>query len=737
MNVTMNVLRQLYTLTIVLSGLLLFSGCFDDLNTEPLDEDVITAEIVYDDPNSYKQVLAKLYAGLAVSGQQGPAGIPDIAGIDEGFSTYLRQYWKAQELPTDEAIIAWNDGNLRDYHDQDWDANNEFITAMYNRIYYQISLTNEFLRETTDAKLSERGVSEDIRTQVEAFRAEARFLRALSYWHALDLFRNVPFVTEEDAVGAFFPEQIQAAELFDFIEGELLDIEALLIDARQNEYGRADKAAAWALLAKMYLNSEAHIGRDRYTDCVTYCKKVIEAGYELTPNYADLYVADNHLSPEIIFPVIFDGQNIRTWGGMTFVVHAAVGGDMNPTAFGLDGGWAGTRTTSAFVNKFPSVGGGTTLVEAAPDNRENFRLLNVPGAYQGWNPEDDGTALAVRGDNEQVFEGYIYFSEAGAFKFADGGWDTNWGDSGGDGILDPGGDDLTVAEPGYYRMTVDLENLMYSVEKVEFGLIGDATAGGWDSDQDMSYNPETGAWEIEATLTAGEVKFRANDDWALNYGDSGADGLLDQNGDNIVIPRDGVYRIELFLNQPNYTYSIATPSSDSRAMFYTEGQSLEIDDITQFTQGYAITKFKNVTRDGAIGSDLTFPDTDFIMFRLGDIYLMYAEAVLRGGSGGTMEEAVVFINALRERAYGDESGNVVRSDVDLDFILDERARELYWECHRRTDLVRFGQLTNGSYIWPWKGGVKNGTTVPAFRDVFPLPASDLGANPNLSQNEGY
>ncbi|RMG59486.1 MAG: RagB/SusD family nutrient uptake outer membrane protein, partial [Bacteroidetes bacterium] len=130
----------------MLAGLMVtLTGCFNDLNVVPLDRDEVTSAVVYDNPEAYKQVLAKLYAGLAVSGQEGPAGQPDISGIDEGFSTYLRQYWKAQELTTDEAVIAWNDGNIHDYEQQDWDAANEFVTAMYNRIFYQISLTNEFL----------------------------------------------------------------------------------------------------------------------------------------------------------------------------------------------------------------------------------------------------------------------------------------------------------------------------------------------------------------------------------------------------------------------------------------------------------------------------------------------------------------------------------------------------------------------------------------------------------------
>ncbi|MEL6356538.1 MAG: RagB/SusD family nutrient uptake outer membrane protein [Bacteroidota bacterium] len=737
MNKLFNVLRGALLLLLAVG----FTACFDDLETTPLDEDVVTADVVYNNVGAYEQVLAKLYAGLAVSGQEGPAGQPDISGIDEGFSTYLRQYWKAQELTTDEAVIAWNDGNIHDYEDQDWNESNEFITAMYNRIFYQISLANEFLRETTDEKLSGRGQTGDIAAAVATFRAEARFLRALSYWHALDLFRSVPFVTEEDPVGAFFPEQISASDLFNFIESELLEVEAQLVEPRTNEYGRADKAAAWTLLAKMYLNAEAHVGQDRYTDCVTYCQRVIDAGYSLEPEYVNLYVADNHLSDEIIFPVLFDGLNTRTWGGMTFMMHAAIGGSMNPAIFGMDGGWGGNRTTSAFVEKFPSVGAGGVVVNAPVEPNNTFPLLNVPGQYQGWDPANNATALAAKGENPRQFEGYVYFADdldSYEFKFAVGSWDENYGDTGADGTLEAGGDNLVAPAPGFYRINVDLDALTYEMTAIQFGLIGSATADGWDADQDMTYDQEAGAWTITAALTSGEIKFRANDDWALNYGDTGADGLLEEGGDNIAVAQDGLYEIKLFLDRPDYTFSVEIPASDGRALFFTDGQSLEITDVSQFTEGYAITKFRNVTRDGIVGSNLTFPDTDFILFRLGDVYLMYAEAVLRGGTGGSIEQGVDYINELRMRAYGGTvAGNVQRSDVDLPFILDERARELYWECHRRTDLVRFGQFTNGSYVWPLKGGTLAGTQVPEFRDVFPIPASDLGANPNLRQNPGY
>ncbi|MEZ4988175.1 MAG: RagB/SusD family nutrient uptake outer membrane protein [Saprospiraceae bacterium] len=287
-------------LFLLLGLMVITTSCFKDLDVAPIDPDEATANVVYENPSSYRQVLAKLYAGLAVSGQEGPAGQPDINGIDEGFSTYLRQYWKAQELSTDEAVIAWNDGNIHDFEDMDWDANNEFIRAMYDRLYFQIALCNEFLRESTPEKLDGRGQS-SIKDEVAAYRAEARFLRALSYWHALDMFRNVPFVTEDDGVGFYQPEQIAPTDLFAWLENEIKEIEPQMVAARANEYGRADKGALWMLAAKLYLNAEVYTGQNRATDCVEYCNKIIGAGYGLENNYQHLFLADNHNSDEIIF----------------------------------------------------------------------------------------------------------------------------------------------------------------------------------------------------------------------------------------------------------------------------------------------------------------------------------------------------------------------------------------------------------------------------------------------------
>ncbi|MCJ7449721.1 MAG: RagB/SusD family nutrient uptake outer membrane protein [Bacteroidales bacterium] len=521
----------------ICAAVILFSmfiaGCIKDLDTIPLDEDILTTEKIYSDFNNYEKVLAKVYAGLAVSGQMGPHGNNDLSGLDEGFGQYTRAYFYAQELPTDEAILGWNDGNLRDYQEMDWSASNEFIFNMYSRIFYQISLCNEFIRQTTEAKVADYGFTEAQKTTITLYRTEARLLRALSYYHALDMFGSVPFVTDEDAVGAFLPEQISRTDLFDYVESELLDIETKLMAPRTNVYGRMDQASAWMLLARLYLNAEVYGKGAKYTEAITYSKKVIDAGYYLEDNYAKMFMADNHNANGIIFAIPYDGVMTKTWGGTCFIIQAEVGGSMLPANFGISGGWWGLRAKPQFVDKFPA---------------------------------DD---------------------------------------------------------------------------------------------------------------------------------------------------------------------------SDKRKMFYTAGQTKDIADMFNFNHGYAVTKWTNIKSTGGAGSNGTHPDTDQPIFRLADAYLMYAEAVLRGGTGGSTSAALAYVNEIRLKAYGSTAGQITEGELTLNFILDERARELYWEGYRRTDLIRYGLFTGGGYIWQWKGGVQAGVATDAKYKLFPIPDADMGANPNLVQNEGY
>ena len=517
---------------------------FSCTDLDVLPKDLATGDGVLGSPESYESFLAKIYAGLTVTGQagQGGAGNSDITTNDEGFYQYMRLLWKLQELPTEEATITWNDRTIKDFHDQDWTSQDQFLTAMFNRIYFQVGMVNEFLRETTDAKLSERNTSDDLYQTIQRYRAEARFLRALSYWHGLDLFANIPIVTEADVVGKATPDQNSRAEVFAFVESEILDIEPQLGEPRF-QYGSADKAAAWMLLAKLYLNAEVYIGEDHYTDCITYCKKIIdEGGYELEDVYQHSFTADNHLSSEIIFPVFHDGLAARSFGGTNFIIHASSGnndeggGFMDPANLGVHGGWNGLKATSGLFDLFPDLSGAT----------------------------------------------------------------------------------------------------------------------------------------------------------------------------------------------------------DERALFYTEAPfARQITDIASWNTGggFPVIKFTNLTSEGDPGKNASYVDTDFPMFRLADVYLMYAEAYKRGGAGSETD-AVNYVNAVRERAFNNTDNNISGSELTLDFLLDERGRELYWEAHRRTDRVRFNQFTENG-VWPWKGGVAGGTPTESFRDIYPIPASELAANPKLEQNPNY
>src|SRR5215208_6662973 len=243
------------------------AGC-GDLTVQP--KSTITSGNIFSDPTSYRAFLAKLYGGLGVTGQAGPNADnttppADIAGIDEGFSQYMRAYWQFQEVPTDEAVIGWGDPGLPVVNTQLWSASNEWVNAMYSRIFYQVALANQFLRETTESKLTSRGATAALKTQVEAYRAEARFLRALSYYHAMDLFGSVPLVDENFDVAAL-PHQGTRAEVFAFVESELKAIRpALPAVSTGNNYGRASQAAVDMILAKLYLNAQVYTGTARYS----------------------------------------------------------------------------------------------------------------------------------------------------------------------------------------------------------------------------------------------------------------------------------------------------------------------------------------------------------------------------------------------------------------------------------------------------------------------------------------
>jgi len=508
-------------------------GCTDTL-VQP--KSTISEGNVFADVGSYKKFLAKIYAGLAVTGQQGGAGQPDIDPAvfpDEGFSNYVRLLWNLNELPTDEAAVAWGgDLSIQELNTALWAANNAFVKGMYYRVYFQVALANEFLRQSEDAKLAERGQNDPgFRAEIAQYRAEARFLRALSYWHGLDFFGNIPLVTGPLITP---PQQATKQEIFDYIVSELNAIMNDLPPHNASTYGRANQWAAHMLLANVYLNAQVYTGQEHWSDGMAEVTAVINSNdYSLAPVWRNNFLADNNTSPEIIFPVPSDGKNTQAYGNTTFLIHAACGGSMSPTVYGLANGgcWWGNRLK--------------------PEAYNNYDLTN----------------------------------------------DT------------------------------------------------------------------------------------------------------------------------------------------ARTSFFVVTGQVPMPNLTTFTDGVAAPKFANVTSTGAPGSDGTFPDTDFPMFRLADAYLMYVELNLRGG-GGDATAALNYLNAIRQRGYGNTNGNFAQLPP-LDSILAERGRELLWEAHRRVDLIRFGKFTGNTYVWSWKGGPQAGTSLDVKYNLFPLPESELSANPNLHQNPGY
>ena len=611
-------------------------SCHDDLNQSPIDPDSFTEEDVFADATQAKGALAKLYASLALTGQNGPAGDADIADIDEGFSQFTRMLFNLNELTTDHAVVGWGDPGLPDLHGMYWSSSNDFTAAMYLRLAQEVSFCNSFIANASALEDAE----------VQTYIAEARFLRAFAYYNLIDLYANVPLVKE---ITTELPQQSNRDELFAFVEAELLEIADLLAPDGSNEYGRVDQVAAWALLSRLYLNSEVWTTQPpKFTEAVTYSAMVMNSSYSINMNdangngtaYDELFLADNDTNGaqnEFIFALNFDGLQSQTYGGSTFLVHAAIGGSMNASEFGVNGGWGGLRTTKNLVNQF----------------------------------------------------------------------------------------------------AVDIDDLNSALGTLsDWGLVGDATVNGWDGPDMEMYQTGTNQYALYADLGAGEIKFRFDEDWGNNYGDNDTNGSLEPGGANIPIASAGTYLVTLDLD--NLTYSVTPFSADKRGMFYTDGQNLEIESIPPFEDGYAITKFKNVDSNGNQGSDSggDFVDTDLPIIRLAEIYLNYAEATLRGG-GGDLGIAANKINELRMRAYGNSSGNISASDLTLDFILDERSKELYWEGQRRTDLVRYGYFTSGSYLWPFKGNAPEGAGVGDYLNIYPLPNNIISVNPNLTQNDGY
>lgn len=527
--------KLIYIFLIMLVGVMM--SCHDDLNQYPNERE--TSLTVFSKPENYRYALAKCYASYVTAGQEAGGGDADLTS-NNGYD-YMRCYFNVQEAGTDEIGSTWIEGdNIGDLTFLTWDATDPWVADMYYRCYYSVSLCNEFLNFSTEDYIA--GFSDSQQQEIITYRQEARFLRALAYYHALDLFHDIAFVDESFIGTLNIPERIESADMFNFLTTELKSCSEGMLSAQDCEYGRAPRSAAWMLLSRMYLNAEVYEVGAKYDSCMIYTQKVMDEGYALESDYAQLFNADNDqrvgVGNEIIFPLVVDGDEVRSWGATTYLVCG-------------------------------------------------------------------------------------------------------------------------------------------------------------EADQDYGYDP-------------------------LEVGCQAAWGMFRIRGE---VP------------------ALFDMDNDDRAMFYTGNQTQYMDNgVADRTGGYFVKKWSNLTSTGEIASNTASVgvNTDFPLFRLADAYLMYAESAARTNTN--VSTALALLNDLRSHrgaASITESEMMSTSgSVPFKFFLDERARELYWECVRRTDLIRFGCFTSANYLWQWKGGTKDGKAVDSKYKVYPIPSAELSANPNL-YNEDY
>ena len=518
----------------------------DSLHVDPIDPNLVT------EPTA-EELFNKCYANMALAGQTGPDGDSDVDGIDGGTSGWVRQYWNANELTTDEAICGWGDAGISGYDFNQYDSDHPMLKGLYYRLYTVIAFCNQYLEKFSDHDAT--------------MTAEVRFLRALDYYELLDMFGNVGFV---DHVGAN-KVQWTRKQLYDWIDKEVNEIEPSLSEARPKSssdplYGRVDKASAWMLLARLYLNAQVYTGTPQWQKALQEAKNVINSSYKL--------YTTSKTDP--------DGQ---TWS-----------------------------------------------------------------AYQ----------QLFMGDN----------GESGAYV---------------EGILPIKQDGQTTAS---YGVTLFL------------------MAGAQNANGIIKKNGQTGN--------------NTSENWGGNRCRSSLLAKFFPNNDAPAVS----------------AYVMPSRAKDDRAIF--DGQAprtLTNDNTSDFQSGYETMKFNNWKTDGSAGHHSKFPDTDFFLFRVGEAYLIAAEADARINGGQTSATGTSYINALRARAHA-QTHNAAYS---LDEICDEWSREMYFEGVRRPTLIRFKRFGgDNNYTWPWKGGAFAGTRFAATRNIFAIPTSDLNVSKGaLKQNPGY
>ena len=323
-----------------------FSSCIGDLDVSPIENEEGTTTMT---PNN-DALFNKCYANMVLAGQGGPdSNDCDIEDLDGGTTGFVRQLFNANELTTDHAICCWGDEGIPAFNFNQWSASHPMLKGFYYRLYFGVTICNYYL---------EVAANEDVQKL-----AEIRFLRALYYYHLMDGWGNIPFLTTVSSEPA---PQASRQEVYNFIETELTEIESQLAAPRTNTYGRVDQAAAWMLLARLYLNAEVYTGTAQWQKASDYAFKVMNSGYSLSKEasgewsaYQKLFMADNDTNGaqvEAILPLIQQGNEAAAYGCFFFLMQSTVHKHLKTVGgryFGSsDGAWAGNRARPNLVWKF-------------------------------------------------------------------------------------------------------------------------------------------------------------------------------------------------------------------------------------------------------------------------------------------------------------------------------------------------------------------------------------------------
>lgn len=608
-------------IAVIACSLLALASCVKDLETVPLNPWDPTADAVYGNNRiSYVQGLARLYFNFTTN------DTTDLEVSDAGASELIRSFWSCQEVSTDEVKCAWTDSWAKAINTNMYSAtdNNDMTYAVFVRTLQGVSYINEYLRQTAPDRLSLRGVDEELKRDIEGFRAEARFLRAYFYWMAMDIFGDVPFTLEKDVFGSL-PDQKPRKEVYEFIVSELEELVAdgsAMPEAASNR-PRADKGSALGLLARVYLNAEVYTGTPAWDLCRETCKKIYDLQkYSLSNDYASLFRGDNGENPaaynEFLFSAYYDQDIAHSWGGATYLT-------------------CGAADPGEILEKLDEIH------DIKIDTIE-YKKKNDYNAKKGH--------VVIYKENEEVWK-----------------YDR---------------DSAIVRKDTIYK----------HISRLGIG-------NGWTGLHvhnhfvETHFKPENVVWQ----------------------------GQKDESGNVLVEGRD-------IADSRGYAFH-----TDRR----TTGDFTKLENT--FFQGWGCWKYNNIPHNESgfdywarTGSPDKATSIDFPLIRLGEIHLIYAEACIR--SGQDIADAQNKMNELASRT------NVAPitlpgawSDDAMQILREERGRELYWEGHRRTDLIRYESYWQSSYPWPFKG--EGGEKFDDHKVLYPLPSSQLKANPNWHNPMGY